>query len=52
MRVGPAIDLAERRPDAGNVEALREMTDEVMSVLTTMVEELRAAYPRRWSDDG
>jgi 1-acyl-sn-glycerol-3-phosphate acyltransferase len=52
MRVGPAIDLAERRPDAGNVEALRAMTDEVMSVLTTMVEELRAAYPRRWSDDG
>jgi hypothetical protein len=51
MRVGPAIDLSDRRPGVGDAEALRAMTDEVMSVLTTMVEELRAAYPRRWSDD-
>jgi 1-acyl-sn-glycerol-3-phosphate acyltransferase len=51
MRVGPAIDLSDRRTGVGDAEALRAMTDEVMSVLTTMVEELRAAYPRRWSDD-
>jgi 1-acyl-sn-glycerol-3-phosphate acyltransferase len=52
MRAGPAIDLSERRLGAGNVEALRAMTAEVMTVLTAMVEELRAAYPKRWSDDG
>jgi 1-acyl-sn-glycerol-3-phosphate acyltransferase len=52
MRAGPAIDLSERRSGAGNVEALRAMTAEVMTVLTAMVEELRAAYPKRWSDDG
>ena len=52
MRVGPPVELSDRRSGAGNVEALRAMTDEVMAVLTTMVEELRAAYPRRWSDEG
>jgi len=52
MRVGPAVELSDRRSGAGNVEALRAMTDEVMAVLTTMVEELKAAYPRRWSDGG
>ncbi len=51
-RVGPPIDLARRRAEAGDVAALRAMTDEVMTVLTAMVEELRAAYPSRWSDEG
>ena len=51
-RVGPAIDLSSRREEAGDVRALRAMTDEVMAVLTAMVEDLRAAYPKRWAADG
>lgn len=51
LRVGPPIDLWGRRDEVDDVEALRAMTAELMSVLTTMVEDLRARYPRRWSDD-
>lgn len=51
LRVGPPIDLSGRRDEVDDVEALRAMTAELMSVLTTMVEDLRARYPRRWSDD-
>ncbi len=49
-RVGPAIDLSARAGEVEDPDTLREMTDEVMAVLTAMVEELRAAYPRRWTD--
>lgn len=52
LRAGPPIDLSGRREEAGDVEALRAMTAELMTVLTSMADELRARYPRRWSDDG
>jgi 1-acyl-sn-glycerol-3-phosphate acyltransferase len=51
-RIGPPIDLSARREEAGDVGALRAMTDEVMAVLTAMVEDLRTAYPKRWSAGG
>jgi 1-acyl-sn-glycerol-3-phosphate acyltransferase len=51
-RVGPAIDLSSQREQAGEPGALRAMTDDVMAVLTAMVEDLRAAYPKRWAADG
>ena len=52
MRVGDPIDPSARGAQAGDPGSLRSMTDEVMSVLIAMVEELRAAYPKRWADAG
>jgi 1-acyl-sn-glycerol-3-phosphate acyltransferase len=52
MRAGPPIDRSARRQELSDAEALREMTTELMAVLTSMVEDLREGYPRRWSDDG
>lgn len=52
LRAGPAIDLTGRRDEAGEVAALRAMAADVMDVLTGMVEELRAVYPKRWSAGG
>lgn len=51
MRAGPPIDLSDRRDEIGDSEALRAMTADLMSILTAMVEDLRAAYPERWSTD-
>ena len=51
LRAGPPIERATPREEAG-AEAVRAMTDQLMQTLTTMVEELRAEYPRRWTDDG
>ena len=50
--VGPPIDLSSRLEEAGEPGALRTMTDEVMAVITAMVEDLRAVYPKRWAADG
>lgn len=50
LRAGSAVDVTGRRDEAGEVAAVRAMADEVMHVLTSMVEELRAAYPKRWSE--
>ena len=52
MRAGPPIDLSGRRGEIGDSGALRTMTADLMAVLTAMTEDLRAAYPKRWSDDG
>jgi 1-acyl-sn-glycerol-3-phosphate acyltransferase len=52
LRAAPPIDFSDRRGDAGDVDSVRAMTAEVMQVLTAMVEELRATYPRRWAGDG
>lgn len=52
LRAAPPIDFSDRRDDSGDVDSVRAMTAEVMQVLTEMVEELRATYPRRWADDG
>ncbi|MEX0651322.1 MAG: lysophospholipid acyltransferase family protein [Actinomycetota bacterium] len=52
LLAGPAIDLSPRGDEAGDVEALRAMAADLMAVLTSMIERLRAGYPRRWSDDG
>jgi len=51
-RVGPPVDLTGRGIDAGDPDAVRSATGELMSVLTSMVLELRAGYPERWSGDG
>lgn len=52
LLAGPPIDLTSRRHEAGSVESLRAMAADLISVLTSMVEQLRDRYPRRWSDEG
>ena len=52
LRAGPPIDLTGRRDEGDDVNAIRAIAADVMAVLTAMVEQLRAAYPDRWSDDG
>lgn len=51
LKAGPPIDLADRRHLADDYDALNEMTAEVMSALTRLVEDLRARYPKRWDVD-
>ena len=52
MRVGPPIDPSSRGAQVRDTAALRAMTAELMATITVMVEELRCAYPKRWSEDG
>ena len=52
MRVGPPIDPSSRGAQVRDTAALRAMTAELMATITLMVEELRCAYPKRWSEDG
>lgn len=52
VKVGPALDLSDRASQANDREALHEMTDQVMAAITTIVEDLRKRYPKRWTDDG
>ncbi|MGH2540491.1 MAG: lysophospholipid acyltransferase family protein [Actinomycetota bacterium] len=60
LRAGPPIELTVgpgERTDAdampvANPAAMRAATADVMAVLTAMVRDLRAAYPRSWTDDG
>jgi 1-acyl-sn-glycerol-3-phosphate acyltransferase len=50
VKVGEPIDVRVVGPEPGGDE-LRAATDEVMAALTAVVVDLRARYPRAWSDD-
>jgi 1-acyl-sn-glycerol-3-phosphate acyltransferase len=50
VRAGPAIGLATDGIAEGDADAVRRLTDQVMATLTTMVVDLKAAYPERWSE--
>ena len=50
--IGAPIDVTARRGEAEDRDAVKAMTAELMARLTQMVEDLRARYPERWSDDG
>jgi 1-acyl-sn-glycerol-3-phosphate acyltransferase len=52
VKVGEPIDLSDRRVEAGDRDALKVMTAELMDRLTDLVIDLRDRYPERWSDDG
>jgi 1-acyl-sn-glycerol-3-phosphate acyltransferase len=52
VKVGEPLDLASRRGAATDYESVRAMTAELMQALTDLVIDLRARYPKRWSDDG
>lgn len=49
VKVGPPLDFSDRTELANDHDALRAMTAEVMAALTSLVEDLRARYPRTWS---
>jgi 1-acyl-sn-glycerol-3-phosphate acyltransferase len=49
VQAGPPIDLSARAAERADQAALREMTAQVMDVLTAMAEEMRARYPKRWT---
>jgi 1-acyl-sn-glycerol-3-phosphate acyltransferase len=49
VSVGPVIDLAPRRAELDDFDAVRAMTAELMQVLTTMTTDLRDRYPERWA---
>lgn len=48
-KVGDPIVLSERRAEADDREALRSLTEQVMSRLLEIVLDLRARYPSRWT---
>lgn len=50
--VGEPIDFSDRVEHANDRDALHEMTEQLMAVLTALVEDLRSRYPKRWADDG
>jgi 1-acyl-sn-glycerol-3-phosphate acyltransferase len=50
--IGVPFDVTGRRDEVADREAVRSMTDDLMARLTEMVVDLRARYPKRWSDDG
>lgn len=52
LKAGEPIDFSDRADEVGDRDALHEMTDELMSALTTLVLDLRSRYPKRWTDEG
>lgn len=52
MKVGAALDFADRRDQADDRDALHAMTDEVMAAVTALLLDLRDRYPKRWADAG
>jgi 1-acyl-sn-glycerol-3-phosphate acyltransferase len=50
LRAGPAIDLSTRRDVSDDREALKDMTQHLMGVLSEMVVDLRDRYPARWNE--
>ena len=49
VKAGPPIDLRDRAGEIEDPVAVRTMTDELMGVLTSMAEDLRDRYPKRWA---
>ncbi len=49
VKAGPPIDLSGRAAELDDGAALREMTAELMAVLTEMAVDLRDRYPARWA---
>jgi 1-acyl-sn-glycerol-3-phosphate acyltransferase len=49
VKAGPPLDLSVYEDRAEDPEALREATDEVMSQLSLLVDDLRARYPKTWA---
>jgi 1-acyl-sn-glycerol-3-phosphate acyltransferase len=52
IKAGAPIDLSERRNEADDRDALKDMTARLMDELTALVEDLRDRYPGRWMPGG
>jgi 1-acyl-sn-glycerol-3-phosphate acyltransferase len=52
VAVGEPIDLSSRRDELEDFEAVRDMTSDLMDVLTSMTIDLRDRYPERWASRG
>jgi 1-acyl-sn-glycerol-3-phosphate acyltransferase len=52
VTVGEPIDLSSRRDQLEDFEAVRDMTSDLMDVLTAMTIDLRDRYPERWASRG
>jgi 1-acyl-sn-glycerol-3-phosphate acyltransferase len=50
LKAGPSIDLSHRADEIEDREAVKGMTAEIIERLTSLVTDLRARYPKRWSD--
>jgi 1-acyl-sn-glycerol-3-phosphate acyltransferase len=50
IRVGATFDVTDRAAELEDHDAVRAMTDELMSLLSSMVREVRARYPARWAE--
>ena len=49
LRAGEPVDVSEDPHDAG---AVRRLTDDLMAELASLVDGLRAEYPKRWGRVG
>lgn len=52
LKAGSPLDFSSRADEAGDRDAVRAMTAEVMDALTSLVVDLRSRYPERWADEG
>lgn len=52
VKVGDPLGLGDRRESVDDHEAVAALTAELMRTLTSLVEDLRARYPRGWLDEG
>jgi 1-acyl-sn-glycerol-3-phosphate acyltransferase len=52
VKAGNPIDLSDRRDEATDRAALKDMTARVMDELTLLAQDLRDRYPRRWAPRG
>lgn len=48
VKAGPPMDFSEYADDVHDETALRTVTDQVMAEITTLVDDLRSRYPKRW----
>jgi 1-acyl-sn-glycerol-3-phosphate acyltransferase len=49
VKAGPPIRLGDRASDIDDPDAVRAMTSDIMTVLTSLAKDLRDRYPKRWA---
>lgn len=49
VKAGSPIDLSTHAAERDEREVLRKLTADVMAEITSIVEDLRARYPKRWA---
>ena len=48
LKAAAPLDFSEYSDDATDEQTLRTVTDQIMAELTTLVDDLRSRYPKRW----